>query len=941
MGRIAHDARALRGRARRIGGFAALALACVPASALAAASPAQKLDSHLQRLIFPSPSPKASAAPGSVHATSLLTTTPQGVYVDVYVNGDVAAAASTLSSFGMAVTATSDVAPERMVEGYLPAAEIASVAALPATRSVIPVMGVGTNAMFEGTAPLQIPAVQAAGHTGQGVSIGIISDSMNFTGSLAASQTGGFLPAAPNVKILEEGTSGHDEGRAMAEIVFNEAPGLSSIVFHTGTSGAADEATGIQQLAASGVKVIADDIFHIGEPFFQEGVVAQAVDAAKAAGVAFFASVGNHARQSYEGTFAADAQGYDTFPNASSSVIIVNGHPTLPIDANLPAAGSMFDTLQWAEPWGAATDSFTTTLVVATPPNGQPLPAQTNASGMPVVSNSVQAGGSAIPIGIQIRRTTGNGSPFLKVIAYGSQGTFTVPTSADAVNPDAASAPGSMAVGAVDCYPGDTPTCTANSQSTQKTVENYSSRGPHTLHFDAQGNPLATPLVEQRPQIAAPDGITTQVSGFQPFYGTSAATPSAAGVAALLIGANPTLPVDETYAIMERASNAIPCSAGPLPDPLCGAGFIQANSEMAMALDTTPPLIGAVTTPAAPDGANGWFTTAPVNVTWTQTDLESPVVDPSGCGPSSVSAAGSTTLSCSATSAAGTAHQSLTVKIDTTPPTTPAIVGIAAQSYPFGSVPSGASCTSSDPESQVSSCAVSGLSSVNGSHTLTATATNGAGLTSTSILTYTVTPAATATTPAATATTLAASPSAARTGAPVTFNATVTPAPDGGTVGFSDGTKPIAGCVAVPLTPGGTAACTAAFTTAGTHTVTAAYSGTTNYAASTATGVAESISWSLSLAKPAKAAAGGVTLPLACALGSGGCTGTVTLTYKSQAVGTQSVSLAAGVSKSVTVKLNKVGRRQRKHAKRHRLTVNVVLASGGGIVLTTKVTITK
>jgi hypothetical protein len=76
-------------------------------------------------------------------------------------------------------------------------------------------------------------------------------------------------------------------------------------------------------------------------------------------------------------------------------------------------------------------------------------------------------------------------------------------------------------------------------------------------------------------------------------------------------------------------------------------------------------------------------------------------------------------------------------------------------------------------------------------------------------------------------------------------------------------------------------------------------------------------------------------------VGSGGCTGTVTLTYKSQAVGTQSVSLAAGVPKSVTVKLNKAGRRQRKHAKRHRLTVTVVLASGGGIVLTTKVTITK
>ncbi|MHB8690190.1 MAG: Ig-like domain repeat protein [Solirubrobacteraceae bacterium] len=925
MGRTAHAARALR-----IGGLAALALMCVPASALGAASPRQKLDGHLQALI--SPAPRASGTSGSPHAASLLTTTPEGVYVDVYVTGDVAAAASTLSSLGMAVTATSDVAPERMVEGYLPAADIATVAALPATRSVVPVMGVGTNAMFEGTAPLQIPAVQAAGHTGQGVSVGIISDSMNFTGGLAASQAGGFLPPAPNVKILEEGTSGHDEGRAMAEIVFNEAPGLSSIVFHTGAIGAADQATGIQQLAAAGVKVIADDIFHVDEPFFQEGAVARAVDAAKAAGVAFFVSVGNHARQSYEGTFAADAQGYDTFPNASASVVTVNGHPTLPIDAALPAGKSMFDTLQWAEPWGAATDSFSATLVVTT--TGQALTPVTNASGMPVIQTGVMAGGSTVPIGIQIQRTAGTVSPFIKLIAYGNHGTFTVPTSADAVNPDAASALGSVAVGAVDCHPGDTPTCTDVNQSAQKTVENFSSRGPHTLRFDTQGKPLATPLVEQRPQIAAPDGITTDVSSFQPFYGTSASAPSAAGVAALLIGANPTMPVDETYAIMERASNAIPCSGGPLPDPLCGAGFIQANSEMAMALDTTPPLIGATTTPAAPNGANGWFTSSPVNVTWTETDLESPVVDPSGCDPSSVSTSGSTTLACSATSAGGITHQGLTVKIDTTPPTTPAIAGVGAQSYPFGSVPSGVSCTSSDPESQVSSCAVSGLDSAIGSHTLTATATNGAGLTSTSTLTYSVTSAATATR-------LAASPSAAGTGAPVTFTATVTPAPDGGTVGFSDGIKPISGCVAVPLTPSGAAACTAAFTTAGTHTVTASYSGTTNYAASTATGVAESISWSLSLAKPPKAVAGAVTLPLACAAGSGGCTGTVTLTYKSQAVGTQSVRLAAGASESVKVNLNRAGRRRRTHAKRHRLTVTVVLASGGSIVLATKVTITK
>ena len=74
-----------------------------------------------------------------------------------------------------------------------------------------------------------------------------------------------------------------------------------------------------------------------------------------------------------------------------------------------------------------------------------------------------------------------------------------------------------------------------------------------------------------------------------------------------------------------------------------------------MALDDTPPVVTASLSPAAPDGANGWYR-GPVTVTWQVSDAESPVVDPAGCGtrePRTTSAS----VTCSATSAGGTTRR--------------------------------------------------------------------------------------------------------------------------------------------------------------------------------------------------------------------------------------------------------------------------------------------
>ena len=79
---------------------------------------------------------------------------------------------------------------------------------------------------------------------------------------------------------------------------------------------------------------------------------------------------------------------------------------------------------------------------------------------------------------------------------------------------------------------------------------------------------------------------------------------------------------------------------------------------------------------------------------------------------------------------------------------------------------------------------------------------------------------------AATATALATSENPSLAGGLVTYTATVSPAPDAGTVEFRDGSATIAGCGSQPVDPvTGEAVCAVTYDAGGTHTVTALYNG--------------------------------------------------------------------------------------------------------------------
>jgi hypothetical protein len=699
--------------------IAACALAPAADAADADASAADKVGSQLLPLL-------ESGVDGADQAGDAGATIERGrALVDVYVRGGLDRAVDRLEAAGMTVQATA-TEPLPVAEGWIPVDQVAAGARLTSTRAVLPVIGGNTDVgavTSEGVGAHNLPAaITSTGANGNGVDVGVISDSIDQVGGgVDDSQTTGDLPPDPRVVVLNDDTTGGtaDEGRAMAEIIYDEAPGLNRILFSTGTeTGPVGKAASINALVANGADVIADDIFYLEEPFFQDGAVAQAVDAARAAGVAYFASAGNRARQSYESSYRDAAGLHDFDPGGGTDTRSCFNSP-------VPNGDFILVALQWAEPL----DNVTTNLDLRiTTSGGTTLGSSTTnniVTGIPREIAFFSNTGAAVQPCVEISRVAGTGTPLMKWIEFDNYGPTPVPefdTASNTINPDAASAGGSLSVAAVNV-----------NDSGHDTPETFSSRGPNTRFFNAAGVPFGSPQVRNNPDLAAADGVNTTVPGFDPFFGTSAATPSAAGIAAVLRSAGAS--TDQIYSRMTNTANAIDCSltAGQ-PDTDCGAGFVLANFASA-GLDGTPPVVSTAVNPSVPTGNNGWYT-GDVTVSLSAADAQSTVQSANGCGNFPVTTDGVKTFACTAVSSGGTGTGSVSVKRDSQPPSKPKIKGIRKHRKPPPKRK--LKCKSSDETSGIASCTLEGYSRKPGKHKVRAIATDNAGLTSKSKLKYKV-----------------------------------------------------------------------------------------------------------------------------------------------------------------------------------------------------------
>lgn len=502
--------------------------------------------------------------------------------------GQHANAVSLLTTPGYGLIQELSDPANNLINGTLPILNLLSLNQLPTLLvSARPIYAPLTNAgLITSQGDTALRSFRARGVfnvDGTGVKVGVLSDSYNtIIGNPAADDVqrkdlpGTANPDHPTpVQVLQDFPFGtrSDEGRAMLQIVHDVAPG-ADLAFRTGFLGAVDFAKGIRDLQQAGCDVIVDDISYISEPFFRDGVVAQAVNDVKALGVSYFSAAGNFGTNSWQGTFAPVAapngvvgQAHDFDPGAGTdiyqSIKLYQGDYTI--------------VFQWDDgtPGTATSSDFDIYL------------ANTNGSTL-FGFNRMNIGGDAFEVlpfvvtadsvlsNIVIVRESGTGAATLKYVVYRGKlkineyGGLTASTITGQAN-----AAGAIAVGAV-LYT-NTPA--------------YGVAAPTPASFSSRGGTLVNGTDRSKPDICAPNGVNTSVNlggvnidgdAFPNFFGTSAAAPHAAGVAALLLEARSkyygdVLSPDGVKGILQNT--AIDMNT-PGYDAATGAGYILADSAL-------------------------------------------------------------------------------------------------------------------------------------------------------------------------------------------------------------------------------------------------------------------------------------------------------------------------------------------------------------------------
>jgi hypothetical protein len=515
----------------------------------------------------------------------------------------------------------------RAVRARVPIRQVAALSALPEVRYVGPKKGfvvhAGSKTSEGDVAHAAASARTTYGIDGTGVKVGVLSSGVD---SLAARQASGDLPATctatpgPGACItVVPGQAGEgDEGTAMLEIVHDLAPG-AKLYFATATdptAGDAGFAANIRALRNTyGCDVLVDDVTYFDEGAFQDGVIAQAVNAVTGAGALFFSSAGNLGRKdastsgTWEGDFVDSGTTLEFFTGQAWEGLPIHSFNGLTGASALVSNEATVDapdvTLKWSDPLGGATNDYDLFVMDSTltevydysiedqGTTGQPfewawvyggayagdrivivLYGHVEVPGEPAV-----AGGGVVRA---LRLDTVGGrlsASTARAIVGHNGGESTISVAATSVS---SAAGGAFTGGAVN------------------PVEVYSSDGPRRMFYSANGSAITPGAVTfgsgggrelKKPDITAADCVTTTTPGFTSFCGTSAAAPHAAAIAALLKSVSNHPGGGQVSTAM--FTTALDVTPGTGWDRNSGVGIVMAN--LAAAALTSNPAVDLYT----------------------------------------------------------------------------------------------------------------------------------------------------------------------------------------------------------------------------------------------------------------------------------------------------------------------------------------------------------
>ena len=507
-----------------------------------------------------------------------------------------------------------------LVSGRLPIEALRRAARLPSLRGMAPSLmrtHAGTVRSEADTSHSVVQVRENRGLDGAGQKICALSDSYNNNASALTTASddiaSGDLPGAQNpegnttpVDVLDdEVNSGSDEGRAMLQLIHDIAPG-AELGFHTAFKGVGNFAEGVRELAGSGCTVIVDDVGSSIEPFYQDGPVSNAVDdVVETDGVAYFSSAGNDGQNSYEAPFrnsgeagiineSSERHDFDSSPSSTDT------EQAITIEA-----GGTFTifSFQWTDPSAIVAGSAgpDTDLDIALVNAADSIVAQSaedNLGSFPAPVEFIEytnESGASQTLDLVVEKAAGPDPDEIKYVYFGSD--FQI-DEFDTLGPTVYGHPmaeGAMAVAAAPFFN----TAVYNSNADPATLASFSSKGGIPILFNQEGDRVSE-TVRQKPDVTGTDGIDNTFLGFDlpddffngvdadphpNFFGTSAAAPNIAAIAALIRQARPGLPPTEVYDRLEstaadvtdratRDGEFVAVAEGV--DPWSGHGFVQA-----------------------------------------------------------------------------------------------------------------------------------------------------------------------------------------------------------------------------------------------------------------------------------------------------------------------------------------------------------------------------